>query len=164
MLVRKLALNTVATKLFLQGHSESPQLKTTAASALLTFRAGRKCCLSSVRQNSRWLIYTQHLQLSCVKFYRVSARCVFITSCKHFSRLSLCHLFWLACVTGVIFSRFSCEQRQARSERGVPARHARRRKALLARFARFPSLVRKRKKITPVMQANFDRLTSQVHN
>ena len=53
MLVRKLALNTVATKLFLQGHSESPQLKTTAVSAnqgvlleRLTFRAGRKCCLS----------------------------------------------------------------------------------------------------------------------
>lgn len=108
-------------------------------------------------------IYTT-LQLSCVKFYRVSARCVFITSCKHFSRLSLCHLFWLACVTGVIFSRFSGEQRQARSEQGVPARHLRRRKALLARFARLPSLVRKREKITPVMQANSDRLTSQVHN
>ena len=171
MLVRKLALNTVATKLFLQGHSESPQLKTTAVSAnqgvlleRLTFRAGRKCCLSSVRQNSRWLIYTQHLQLSCLKFYRVSARCVFITSRKHFSRLSLCHLFWLACVTGLIFSRFSGEQRQARSERGAPARHLQRRKALLARFARLPSLVRKREKTTPVMQANSDRLTSQVHN
>ena len=81
-----------------------------------------------------------------------------------FFRLSLCHLFWLACVTGLIFSRFSGEQRQARSERGAPARHLRRRKALLARFARFPSLVRKREKITPVMQANSDRLTSQVHN
>ena len=32
MLVRKLALNTVATKLFLQVHNESPALKTTAAS------------------------------------------------------------------------------------------------------------------------------------
>ena len=88
----------------------------------------------------------------------------FISSRKHFSRLSLCHLFWLAYVEGVIFSRFSGEQWQARSERGVPARHARRRKALLARFARLPSLVRKREKITPVMQAKSDRLTSQVHN
>ena len=115
----------MATKLFFQGHSESSQLKTTAASAnqeCLTYRADRKCCLSSVRQNSRWLIYTQHLQLSCVKFYRVSARCVFITSCKHFSRLSLCHLFWLAYVTGVIFSRFSGEQRQARGERASQTR------------------------------------------
>ena len=129
MLVRKLALNTVSTKLFLQGHSESPRLKTTAASAnqgvlleRLTFRAGRKCCLSSVRQNSRRLIYTQHLQLSRLKFYRVSGRCVFITSRKQFSRPSPCHLFWLACVTGVIFARFSGEQRQARSERASQTR------------------------------------------
>lgn len=52
MLVRKLALNTVATKLFLLGHHESPRLKTTAASANqdvllehLTFRAaGSAAC------------------------------------------------------------------------------------------------------------------------
>ena len=139
MLVRKLALNTVATKLFLQGHSASLRLKTTAASANqgVLFRTSDvpRCCLSSVRQNSRRLIYTQHLQLSRLKFYRVSGRCVFITSRKHFSRLSPCHLFWLACVTGVIFARFSGEQRQARSERATQTR-ARRRKALLARFAR----------------------------
>ena len=56
----------------------------------------------------------------------------------------------LACKRGVIFSRFSGELKQARSERAArDTRHARRGKALLARFA----LVFTCLKLTPDLQA-----------
>ena len=55
----------------------------------------------------------------------------------------------VACITGIIFSRFSEEQRQARSERGAPAPFPVARVWRFSLASRLPSLSWKTRKNSP---------------